>query len=216
MGKIYDLGIDVGSTTVKTVILDDGEFIYNKYERHFSKVRETVAEQLRTIRELYPEDKFKIAITGSAGLGIAEASGISFVQEVFSAFIAVNKKYPKADVVVELGGEDAKIIFLTGGVEQRMNGSCAGGTGAFIDQMAGLLGVTLLLRLKRLILSLQDAVFSQSLIFSRFLIRAREKRILPLLSFRLLLTRQFRVWHRAERSAVRCFSLAVRLHISVH
>ena len=142
MGKIYDLGIDVGSTTVKTVILDEGEFIYNKYERHFSKVRETVAEQLRTIRELYPDDKFKIAITGSAGLGIAEASGISFVQEVFSAFIAVNKKYPKADVVVELGGEDAKIIFLTGGVEQRMNGSCAGGTGAFIDQMAGLLGVT--------------------------------------------------------------------------
>ena len=122
MGKIYDLGIDVGSTTVKTVILDEGEFIYNKYERHFSKVRETVAEQLRTIRELYPDDKFKIAITGSAGLGIAEASGISFVQEVFSAFIAVNKKYPKADVVVELGGEDAKIIFLTGGVEQRMNG----------------------------------------------------------------------------------------------
>ena len=118
MGKIYDLGIDVGSTTVKTVILDEGEFIYNKYERHFSKVRETVAEQLRTIRELYPEDKFRIAITGSAGLGIAEASGISFVQEVFSAFIAVNKKYPKADVVVELGGEDAKIIFLTGGVEQ--------------------------------------------------------------------------------------------------
>ena len=139
MGKIYDLGIDVGSTTVKTVILDEGEFIYNKYERHFSKVRETVAEQLRAIRELYPEDKFRIAITGSAGLGIAEASGISFVQEVFSAYIAVNKKYPKADVVVELGGEDAKIIFLTGGVEQRMNGSCAGGTGAFIDQMASLL-----------------------------------------------------------------------------
>lgn len=142
MSRIYNLGIDVGSTTVKTVILDNGEFIYNKYERHFSKVRETVAEQLRTIRDMYPEDKFRIAITGSAGLGIAEASGISFVQEVFSAFIAVNKSYPKADVVVELGGEDAKIIFLTGGVEQRMNGSCAGGTGAFIDQMAGLLGVT--------------------------------------------------------------------------
>ena len=65
MGKIYDLGIDVGSTTVKTVILDEGEFIYNKYERHFSKVRETVAEQLRAIRELYPEDRFRIAITGS-------------------------------------------------------------------------------------------------------------------------------------------------------
>ena len=142
MSRIYDLGIDVGSTTVKTVIVDDGEFIYNRYERHFSRVRETVAEQLKLIRKSYPDDKFRIAITGSAGLGIAEACGIQFVQEVFSAFTAVNKTYPDADVVIELGGEDAKIIFLTGGVEQRMNGSCAGGTGAFIDQMAGLLGVT--------------------------------------------------------------------------
>jgi len=142
MCMTYDLGIDVGSTTVKTVITFDGEFIYNRYERHFSRVRETVAEQLKLIRKSYPYDKFRIAITGSAGLGIAEACGIPFVQEVFSAFVAVNKTYPDADVVIELGGEDAKIIFLTGGVEQRMNGSCAGGTGAFIDQMAGLLGVT--------------------------------------------------------------------------
>ncbi|MBP3797652.1 MAG: 2-hydroxyacyl-CoA dehydratase [Ruminococcus sp.] len=142
MSRIFDLGIDVGSTTVKTVIAEDGGILYNKYERHFSRVRETVAEQLRLIREQYPEDKFRLAITGSAGLGIAEACGIPFVQEVFSAFVAVNKTYPDADVVIELGGEDAKIIFLTGGVEQRMNGSCAGGTGAFIDQMAGLLGVS--------------------------------------------------------------------------
>ena len=142
MDKIYSLGIDVGSTTVKTVILDGDEIIYNRYERHFSKVRETVAQQLEIIRDKYKGIKFKIAITGSAGLGIAEACNMTFVQEVFSAFIAVNKQYPDADVVVELGGEDAKIIFLTGGVEQRMNGSCAGGTGAFIDQMASLLDVT--------------------------------------------------------------------------
>lgn len=142
MGKTYSLGIDVGSTTVKTVILDGDEIVYTKYERHFSKVRETVAEQLRIIGDLYKGEKFRLAITGSAGLGIANASGISFVQEVYSAFVAVNKAYPDADVVVELGGEDAKIIFLTGGVEQRMNGTCAGGTGAFIDQMAQLLGVT--------------------------------------------------------------------------
>ncbi|MBR1393974.1 MAG: 2-hydroxyglutaryl-CoA dehydratase, partial [Ruminococcus sp.] len=142
MEKIFSLGVDVGSTTVKTVILDGDDIVYNKYERHFSKVRETVAAQLSAIRELYPDAKFRIAITGSAGLGIAEACGITFVQEVFSAFTAVNKTYPDADVVVELGGEDAKIIFLTGGVEQRMNGTCAGGTGAFIDQMASLLGVT--------------------------------------------------------------------------
>ena len=142
MNKIYNLGIDVGSTTVKTVILDGEEIVYNKYERHYSKVKETVAEQLKIIRDKYKGERFKIAITGSAGLGIANSSGIEFVQEVYSAFVAVNKSYPDADVVVELGGEDAKIIFLTGGVEQRMNGSCAGGTGAFIDQMATLLGVT--------------------------------------------------------------------------
>ncbi len=142
MNKIYCLGIDVGSTTVKTVILDGDEIVYCKYERHYSKVRETVAQQLRIIRDKYKGDKFKVAITGSAGLGIAEASDLPFVQEVFAAFVAVNKSYPDTDVVVELGGEDAKIIFLTGGVEQRMNGSCAGGTGAFIDQMASLLDVT--------------------------------------------------------------------------
>lgn len=142
MIKEYSLGIDVGSTTVKTVILEGDEIIYNKYERHYSKVKETVAEQLKIILKKYPEDKFKIAITGSAGLGIANTSGIDFTQEVYAAFVAVNKSYPDTDVVVELGGEDAKIIFLTGGIEQRMNGSCAGGTGAFIDQMATLLGVT--------------------------------------------------------------------------
>ena len=134
MSIIYDLGIDVGSTTVKTVILKEGEIIYSKYERHFSKVRETVAEQLRIINEKYKGERFRTAITGSAGLGIAQASGIEFVQEVYSAFVAVNKSYPLTDVVVELGGEDAKIIFLTGGVEQRMNGSCAGGFGTGTGQ----------------------------------------------------------------------------------
>ncbi len=142
MAKVYCLGIDVGSTTVKTCILDGSEIVYTKYERHFSKVGETVLAQLTTIKEQYPDAEFRIAMTGSAGLGIANSAGITFVQEVFAAFTAVNEKYPGTDVVVELGGEDAKIIFLTGGVEQRMNGSCAGGTGAFIDQMAGLLGVT--------------------------------------------------------------------------
>ena len=143
MSNIYSLGIDVGSTTVKTVILDDsGEIIRSRYQRHFSKVRETVAEQLAEIAEEYTGCKFRLSITGSAGLGLANASGLPFVQEVFGAFIAVNHSYPDADVVIELGGEDAKIIFLTGGVEQRMNGSCAGGTGAFIDQMATLLGIT--------------------------------------------------------------------------
>lgn len=140
---IYSLGIDVGSTTVKTVIIDENKnIIYSEYQRHFSKVRETVKTQLEAVQEKYPNDTFKICMTGSAGLGLATGAEIPFVQEVNSAFIAVKERIPDADAVIELGGEDAKIIFLTGGVEQRMNGSCAGGTGAFIDQMATLLGVT--------------------------------------------------------------------------
>ena len=139
----YSLGIDVGSTTVKTVITDENNnIIYSKYQRHFSKVRETVAEQIEIIKNEYPDAAFRLAVTGSAGLGLANAAELPFVQEVNAAFIAVKERYPETDVVIELGGEDAKIIFLTGGVEQRMNGSCAGGTGAFIDQMATLLGIT--------------------------------------------------------------------------
>lgn len=143
MSNLYSLGIDVGSTTVKTVITDSGKnIIYSKYQRHFSKVKETVTDQLKLIRADFPDERFTVCITGSAGLGLANSAGIPFVQEVHAAFLAVKQKYPDADSVIELGGEDAKIIFLTGGVEQRMNGSCAGGTGAFIDQMATLLGIT--------------------------------------------------------------------------
>lgn len=140
---IYALGIDVGSTTVKTVVIDcNSKIIYSNYERHFSKVKETVIRQIKKIGEQFGDAVFRLSITGSAGLGLAQASSLPFVQEVHSAFVAVKETYPDADAVIELGGEDAKIIFLTGGVEQRMNGSCAGGTGAFIDQMATLLGIT--------------------------------------------------------------------------
>lgn len=145
MSKIqnYALGIDVGSTTVKTVVLDEnGEILSHRYQRHLSQVRETVAEQVKALQEQYPDAEFSVCMTGSAGLGLAQSAGIPFVQEVHAAFLAVKADYADADVVIELGGEDAKIIFLTGGVEQRMNGSCAGGTGAFIDQMATLLGIT--------------------------------------------------------------------------
>lgn len=141
--SIYSLGIDVGSTTVKTVIINDKkDIIYSEYQRHFSKVKEAVKEQLEIIAEKYPDDTFKVCMTGSAGLGLATGAQIPFVQEVNSAFIAVKDRFSDIDAVIELGGEDAKIIFMTGGVEQRMNGSCAGGTGAFIDQMATLLAVT--------------------------------------------------------------------------
>ena len=140
---VYSLGIDIGSTTVKTVVMDENCTILSKcYQRHLSRVRETVADQLTALRKQYPDAAFRICMTGSAGLGLAQSAGIPFVQEVHAAFLAVKADYPQADVVIELGGEDAKMIFLTGGTEQRMNGSCAGGTGAFIDQMATLLGIT--------------------------------------------------------------------------
>jgi predicted CoA-substrate-specific enzyme activase len=136
------LGIDIGSTTVKTVISNGEKILFENYERHGSKVKETVLKQLEKIKKIHDDEIFAVAITGSAGLGLAQSAEIEFVQEVHASFSAVKKLYPDTDVVIELGGEDAKIIFFTGGSEQRMNGSCAGGTGAFIDQMATLLDVT--------------------------------------------------------------------------
>ncbi len=140
---IYTIGVDVGSTTVKCVLLSDTkELLYSVYTRHLSKVKETVLEQLEKIFSQYSDGLFKIAITGSAGLGLSNTASLPFVQEVYSASLAIKELYPDADVAVELGGEDAKILFLSGGAEQRMNGTCAGGTGAFIDQMATLLKVS--------------------------------------------------------------------------
>ncbi len=136
------LGIDVGSTTVKAAVIDENNnLIYKSYVRHFAKVKETVLSELKIIKEKFNGD-FRVSITGSAGLGLSQRSGMNFVQEVQAAFIAIRKFYSDTDVAVELGGEDAKIIFVTGGTEQRMNGSCAGGTGAFIDQMATLLNIS--------------------------------------------------------------------------
>ena len=138
-----NVGIDIGSTTVKIVVVRDGEIIHKHYERHFSKVREKAVELVQNARALIGADAtLRCAITGSAGLGVAKAADIDFVQEVFATRKAVGVHVPAADVVIELGGEDAKIVFLSGQLEERMNGSCAGGTGAFIDQMAVLLDVT--------------------------------------------------------------------------
>jgi predicted CoA-substrate-specific enzyme activase len=138
------IGIDIGSTTVKVVVLDEhNNILYKHYGRHFAKVRETTAELIEGLEDLLKGCSLKLAITGSAGLGLSKDAGFEFVQEVFATRIAVETYLNKVDVVIELGGEDAKILFLTGGTEERMNGSCAGGTGAFIDQMASLLNVSL-------------------------------------------------------------------------
>ena len=137
------LGIDIGSTTTKLVFMADGNIIYEKYQRHLSRARQTALEMLREIEPLLREGPFTAAISGSAGLGIAEAAGLDFVQEVYATSEFISRKAPDTSVIIELGGEDAKVVFYRGGVDQRMNGSCAGGTGAFIDQMAVLLDMSL-------------------------------------------------------------------------
>lgn len=137
------IGLDVGSTTLKCVVLDDdGQIVYKDYQRHFSQITTKTVEMLDDIMKQFPEEKeMSLCISGSAGMGIADSLGIPFEQEVYATRVAVNKVIPGTDVVIELGGEDAKILFLTDGLEVRMNGSCAGGTGAFIDQMATLLNM---------------------------------------------------------------------------
>ena len=139
MTKEYSLGIDIGSTTVKTVLRENDTVVFEKYERHMSRVRLKTLEMLEEMRQILEGKEFTVALSGSAGLGLAEACGIPFVQEVFATGEVVKNLEPDATAVIELGGEDAKIIFFEGGTDERMNGTCAGGTGAFIDQMATLL-----------------------------------------------------------------------------
>ena len=138
---MWKAGLDIGSTTIKSVVLDEREQILcQSYERHYSHIVEKTEEILRRLDgELLHGEPIQLAISGSAGMGLAKSCGVPFVQEVFATRVAVRRLRPETDVVIELGGEDAKILFLTNGLEVRMNGSCAGGTGAFIDQMATLL-----------------------------------------------------------------------------
>lgn len=133
-------GIDVGSTTVKLVILDqENQTLFSKYERHFSDVKTATKRVLEEAQAQLDDIEMTMAITGSGGMGLAEVLDIPFVQEVIACTRTVEEVIPETDVAIELGGEDAKITFFEGALEQRMNGSCAGGTGAFIDQMAVLL-----------------------------------------------------------------------------
>lgn len=137
------IGLDIGSTTVKIAVLDDaGKLLFSKYARHASRITETIKTILEELAAQMPWLKTaRLAISGSAGIGVAESCGVQFVQEVFAEKICTERLNPDTDVVIELGGEDAKILFLGRHFDARMNDSCAGGTGAFIDQMASLLNV---------------------------------------------------------------------------
>ncbi|MDY3927839.1 MAG: acyl-CoA dehydratase activase-related protein [Clostridia bacterium] len=140
MSEVYKLGIDVGSTTVKVVVTDkDNNVKYSEYMRHYSDIKSTVMTLLTDTKKAIVNSQLRVAITGSGGLLLSKMLNRSFVQEVIATKKAVEVFLPGTDVVIELGGEDAKILYLTHGHEQRMNGTCAGGTGSFIDQMSVLL-----------------------------------------------------------------------------
>ena len=140
MNSCKKLGIDIGSTTVKVSIIEDGgKLLFADYKRHFANIQETLADLLREGEENLGALTVEPVITGSGGLTLSKHLGIPFVQEVVAVATSLKDYAPQTDVAIELGGEDAKIIYFTGGIDQRMNGICAGGTGSFIDQMASLL-----------------------------------------------------------------------------
>ena len=140
MKNTLHVGLDIGSTTVKIVILNDNkETIYSNYERHFSDTKSTLYNVLTKFIKDYPNSTFTLSLTGSGALEISKILDVDFIQEVIACKSAVEALIPQTDVVIELGGEDAKIIYFDKFIEQRMNGTCAGGTGAFLDQMSSLL-----------------------------------------------------------------------------
>ena len=138
--RTYRAGIDVGSTTVKLAVLnEEGKAVFGEYRRHHAHTQETLGELLALAAERLGPCALRLCITGSGSMGLSKALGIPFVQEVVAVADALRASWPQTDVAIELGGEDAKIIYFRGGLDERMNGVCAGGTGSFIDQMASLL-----------------------------------------------------------------------------
>ena len=139
MDKVYKLGLDIGSTTIKVVLLDGEKIIHSDYQRHHSDVSGLLNDLFEDLNKKFPGIDVDVVITGSGGLSVANWLGFKFTQEVMAETKAIKTYHPETDVIIELGGEDAKITYMHPVLEQRMNGTCAGGTGSFIDQMASLL-----------------------------------------------------------------------------
>ena len=144
LNNIYHIGLDAGSTTLKVVVTDgNGEIVYTDYARHHADIQGTLLSSLSALKEKLSDVPVRIQVTGSAGMGISERFGLPFIQEVVAATQVIEKRFPDVRTLVDIGGEDSKMIFFNKKMQPdiRMNGNCAGGTGAFIDQMAVILGV---------------------------------------------------------------------------
>lgn len=203
------LGIDIGSTTIKYVVLDDaGRCIDQDYQRHSCQITEKLIEVLQKVSAKYNQPAMALAVSGSAAMGLQEKCSLPFVQEVYATRIAATKRLEEVDCIIELGGEDAKILFLSGGLEVRMNGTCAGGTGAFIDQMATLLNLSAeemneaaKQAEKIYTIASRCGVFAKSDI-QPLINQARIKRIWPPVFIRRSSIRRSRDWHRGVKSKV--------------
>ncbi|GIP53134.1 BadF/BadG/BcrA/BcrD ATPase family protein [Paenibacillus vini] len=136
---LLQIGLDIGSTTAKIIAMQRSEIVHEHYIRHYSDIQNAVLSLWEQLMRLHPDAEATVCMSGSSGLSFSELAGIPFLQEVVACTKAVKLLAPETDTAIELGGEDAKIIYFRGGIEQRMNNACAGGTGAFIDQMAALL-----------------------------------------------------------------------------
>ena len=143
MNRVLNIGVDIGSTTVKMVVVDKMKnALFTAYERHYSDTKKTLSELLDKVTDKFKNNKFTLVFTGSGAISLSNHLKIPFVQEVIACKNAIKENSSAVDVAIELGGEDAKIIYFGQTIEQRMNGTCAGGTGAFLDQMAVLLDTT--------------------------------------------------------------------------
>ena len=141
--KVVNIGLDVGSTTVKAVVLDNkNNILFSEYRRHYSDTKKTIDNLFTEIMDKFGDAKYTLTMTGSGAIALAKFLDVNFVQEVIACKNAINEYAKETDVCIELGGEDAKIIYFDQTIEQRMNGTCAGGTGSFLDQMAVLLNTT--------------------------------------------------------------------------
>ncbi len=190
----YKLGIDIGSTTVKIAILDENnQILFSDYERHFANIQETLQQLLEKAVDKLGTFHVHPVITGSGGLTLATHLNVPFTQEVVAVSTALQDYAPQCDVAIELGGEDAKIIYFTNGVDQRMNGICAGGTGSFIMNMPRI--ISPFIRLP------PAAVYLQSRISSRLSMKGQQRKTYLLLFFRRLSTRQSAVLPAVNRFA---------------